>query len=249
MSTETVLIQMGCDPESAQALENACIKFNIWGTAHKAHFIGQVYVETGGFKATRESMNYSVDGLMKTFGRHRISAADCQKFGRIDKFVGGKKVGILRYADQQSIANTLYGGEWGLKNLGNKVWGDGWKYRGGGDKQLTGLANFTGYSKDVLGTDLLVRSPELIEVQPYRSDAAGWFWKKNNLNAIVDKYDDPYDAIDDIAAVYEASAAVTKVVNGGANGLALRRQKTEEALVLFGHMRVPYTTPPLRPAD
>lgn len=80
----------------------------------------------------RENLNYSTDALISKFGRHRISEADARKYGRS----GG------RPANQEAIANAIYGGEWGRKNLGNTQSGDGWKYRGGGLPQVTGRANF-----------------------------------------------------------------------------------------------------------
>jgi putative chitinase len=72
---------------------------------------------------------------MKTFGRHRISAADAQKFGRS----AGKP------ADQTAIANLIYGGEWGRTNLGNTQAGDGARYIGRGFVQITGRANYAKY--------------------------------------------------------------------------------------------------------
>jgi putative chitinase len=100
---------------------------------HMAYVFATVYHEVGGkMQPIRESMNYSVNGLLKTFGRHRISTADGRKYGRS----GSRK------ADQVTIANIVYGGEWGRKNLGNTQPGDGWKYRGGGLPQDTGRRNY-----------------------------------------------------------------------------------------------------------
>jgi putative chitinase len=100
---------------------------------HLAYILATPYHETGGkMQPVRENLNYSVHGLLKTFGRHRISEADAKRFGRS----GSRK------ADQVAIANTVYGGDWGLKNLGNTQIGDGWKYRGGGLPQTTGRRNY-----------------------------------------------------------------------------------------------------------
>jgi predicted chitinase len=55
--------------------------------------------------------------------------------------------------------NLVYGGAWGLKNLGNRAPGDGYKYRGRGGNQLTGLANYVRYGTK-LGVDL-VNNPDL----------------------------------------------------------------------------------------
>ncbi|WBT04789.1 hypothetical protein PFY01_08540 [Brevundimonas vesicularis] len=91
-----------------------------------AHWLGQMFVESAGFTTREENLNYSVDGLLRMFGRHRISEADARKFGRAPG----------RPAHQNAIANIIYGGEWGRKNLGNTEPGDGWRFRGGGEKQL-----------------------------------------------------------------------------------------------------------------
>lgn len=100
---------------------------------HLAYILATPYLETGGkMQPIRENLNYSVDGLLKTFGRHRISEADARRYGR----AGG------RPANQEAIANIIYGGEWGRVNLGNTQPGDGWRFRGGGLAQITGRANY-----------------------------------------------------------------------------------------------------------
>lgn len=100
---------------------------------HLAYILATPYLETGGkMQPIRENLNYSVDGLLKTFGRHRISEADARRYGR----AGG------RPANQEAIANIIYGGEWGRENLGNTQPGDGWRFRGGGLAQITGRANY-----------------------------------------------------------------------------------------------------------
>lgn len=101
-----------------------------------AYIMATPHLETGArFTPISESLNYSVDGLLKTFGRHRISAADAARFGRRD-------TAPKRAANQEAIANLIYGGEWGKANLGNTMPGDGWTYRGRGLSQITGRANY-----------------------------------------------------------------------------------------------------------
>lgn len=109
-------------------------------------WLGQMWVESAGFSTMVESLNYSVEGLRKTFGRHRISDAECERYGR--------KPG--RPADQKAIANIVYGGEWGRINLGNTQPNDGWDNRGSGFKQITGRRNTeaSGFSASELRTDV-----------------------------------------------------------------------------------------------
>lgn len=99
-----------------------------------AYILATAYHEVGGkMQPDTESLNYDVAGLLKTFSRERISSADAQKYGRT----------ATRAANQEAIANIVYGGDWGRKNLGNLKWGDGWRYRGRGLPQTTGLSNYT----------------------------------------------------------------------------------------------------------
>jgi putative chitinase len=151
-----------------------------------AHFLTQIATETGGLTVLEESLNYSVDGLLKTFSRKRITKAQALALGR--------KPG--RAADQEAIANILYGGAWGAANLGNTEPGDGWRYRGGGLMQTTGRANYRRAGFEA--------NPEALRTPAGGLKAALTFWSNNDLNRIADR--------DDIVAL-------RKAVNGGANGL------------------------------
>lgn len=169
-----------------------------------AHALAQQSVETGGFAKMVESLNYSCEGLRATFSSKRISDADCQRLGR--------KAG--QAANQEGIANLVYGGAWGKQNLGNDQPGDGWKFRGRGAKQTTGRFNY-GEVMKVTGIDV-ISNPDLLADPDAGMQAACIFWQKKNCNAFADK--------DDIVGL-------TKAVNGGTNGLedrkkALARAKT-----------------------
>lgn len=165
-----------------------------------AHALAQQSVETGGFSKMVESLNYSVDGLGKTFGKHRISDADRQRLGR--------KPGApaLSPAVQEQIANIVYGGSFGLTQLGNNQPGDGWRFRGRGAKQTTGRANY-GSVKTVTGIDV-IGNPDLLADPDMGMNAACIFWKAKNCNKFADK--------DDIVGL-------TMAINGGTNGLLERR--------------------------
>ncbi|MEN9928309.1 MAG: hypothetical protein RLZZ231_230, partial [Bacteroidota bacterium] len=114
-----------------------------------AHFLAQIHEETGGFVKLSENLNYSPAGLMKTFGTNQISPAQANQYGRM----------VNRKANQEAIANIVYGGEWGKKNLGNTQVGDGWRFRGRGLIQITGRANYQAY-KNYSGFDV-VSNPDL----------------------------------------------------------------------------------------
>lgn len=174
--------------------------FGIDRALRVAHALAQQSVETGGFAKLVESMNYSQKGLRATFNSSRISDADCQRLGRRDN------EDVVPLDRQEAIANILYGGKFGQKNLGNRNDGDGWRYRGRGAKQTTGLHNYAEVAS-LTGVDVVV-NPVALEDPDLGVRAAGIFWRTRNCN-------DPADR-DDITAL-------TKAINGGANGLPERK--------------------------
>lgn len=173
-------------------------------------FLATCHVETGGFKQSVENLNYAADALIKMFGRHRISIEDAKKFGRIDADVRKRTGWNLpdQPAHQNAIANILYGGEWGRKNLGNTEPGDGWRFRGRGGHMTTGRANYTRLSKAWLGDLSLLSNPERVESPDGWVASAIVFWVQNGLNEVADK-----QGID----------GVTRVTNGGYIGIQDRR--------------------------
>lgn len=62
-------------------------------------------------------------------------------------------------ANDEAFFNRVYGGEFGRRNLGNTEPGDGYRYRGRGDFQLTGRGNYVRMGAK-LGVDL-VGNPDL----------------------------------------------------------------------------------------
>lgn len=109
----------------------------------------------------------------------------------------------------------------GRADLGNTQRGDGRRYKGRGLIQLSGRFNYTAYSLAKYGDDRAVRNPEMVARLPDAALAAGWYWRVKALNAIADR--------DDVRAV-------TRVINGGYNGLDDRIECTERAKRLFAEM-------------
>jgi len=60
------------DEVIAQIAETAK-KFNITNNLRLAHFLAQCAHESGAFKFVSENLNYSADGLKKTFGKYRCT--------------------------------------------------------------------------------------------------------------------------------------------------------------------------------
>lgn len=192
------LIAPNCDALVwAPALAAAAAEFEINTSLRAAHWLAQVAHESAGLTRLAENLNYAPAGLIATFGLKRISQADADRFGRTQAHT----------ADQMGIANTVYGGAWGLKNLGNDPErGDGYAYRGRGPLQTTGRANYrkTGAR---LGIDLEASPGRLVE-PAIGARAAGAFWLDHGLNALADT--------DDLEAI-------TRKINGGLLGLDRRR--------------------------
>ena len=93
----------------------------------------------------------------------------------------------------------------GRADLGNTVKGDGQRFKGRGLIQITGRANYAAYGKD-RGADYLSDGRrELLATDPATAvDCSVWFWKKAKCNVAADK-----DNVE----------KVTRIVNGGLNGI------------------------------
>lgn len=157
-----------CEP-----LKAACRQWGINTVREVASFLGNIGVESRDLQSLSENLNYSVEGLLKTFGRHRISVADAQRLGRSK----------THPADQVAIANTLYGGEWGRKNLGNTQPNDGWTFRGCGPIQLTGRRNAEAFAAAMR---MRVEDvPTYIRTRLGGCMAAGWFWKTHDMDEVA----------------------------------------------------------------
>jgi putative chitinase len=187
--------------ELGQAADRFLPAAGINSALRLAHVIAQQSVETAGFSKMVEGFNYTAEGLRKTFGAHRISDADCKRLGRKKKSDPPVSPEV-----QAEIANILYGGDWGKKNLGNVAPGHGYKYRGRGAKQTTGLTNYAEVA-ELTNIDV-VNFPDRLAEPMLGMEAAAIFWRTRGCNILADS--------DDIKAL-------TKAINGGANGLPERR--------------------------
>lgn len=129
-----------------------------------AHFLVQCDHESGGFKRTIENLNYSSEGLLKTFPKYFNQAQS------------------LEYArNPERIANRIYANRMGN---GDEASGDGWKHRGVGYLQSTGKDNHKEFS-DFIGEDC-VANPGLIATK-YPLVSAGFFFTKNHIWEVCDR--------------------------------------------------------------
>ena len=110
----------------------------------------------------------------------------------------------------KSIADFVYGGR-----LGNAK-DEGYKYRGRGIIQLTGKNNYKYYG-DKLNIDL-VNSPDLAKEPDAAIEIALLFWKEKGCGLLARKGD---------------VKGVTKLINGGYNGLDDRQKRFDSILKIL----------------
>jgi len=101
----------------------------------------------------------------------------------------------------------------GRKDLGNTQTGDGKRYMGRGLIQITGRDNYQ-QASHALGIDF-VDAPYLLEQPGIAALSAAWFWDAHHLNELADTGDMRH---------------ITRVINGGYNGLEERMKIYAEAL-------------------
>lgn len=120
----------------------------------------------------------------------------------------------IAYANQPAkIASRVYADRMGN---GSEASGDGWNYCGRGLIQITGKSNYTKFAESV--------GMSLSDAVTYMGTTAGalesacWYWSNNKINQLADTGN---------------TAAVTKVINGGNNGLPEREKKYQLALTIL----------------
>jgi putative chitinase len=180
-------------------------KYNITTPLRIAGFMAQCAHESQDFRALEENLNYSAETLLKVFPRY---------------FGAGKEDAAAYARNPEKIANYVYMDANRSKQgaLGNTQPGDGWKFRGGGIKQLTGRNNYA-----VFGKDLGMTADEVaayVRTKKGALESACWFWKKNSLEKFADA--------DDIVGM-------TKKINGGTIGLEDRQKRYVNAKKVVGN--------------
>lgn len=161
------------------------------GDQDLTYFLPNILHESMLLERMEENLNYTPEGLVATFGAARISPEQAQSVGRIP----GKQA-----ANQKAIANTVYGGEWGRKHLGNILPDDGWKYRGRSPIQITGADNYRRVG-DLVGQNL-EGLPELLAQPRFALEACVAWWEDRIPDSLLGE-----------------GTAIRKRVNGGTLGL------------------------------
>ena len=148
-------------------IPETAIKFNITNNLRLSHFLAQCSHESGGFKAVKENLNYSADGLKKIFPKY---------------FPGNLSESYAR--NPEKIASLVYGNRMGN---GNELTKEGYLFCGRGYIQLTGKDNYSKFDKTV--DDDIMKNPELVATK-YPLASAAFFFDSNKLWSICDKGSD-----------------------------------------------------------
>ena len=157
---------LGIEHKWLGPLEETFAKYDISTPKRQACFIGQCSHESGNFKTLQENLNYSAEGLMKTWPSRFPTKEVADQYAR----------------QPAKIAGKVYNGR-----LGNANEEEASKFLGRGLIQLTGKENYE-HCGSSLGVDLL-SNPNLLSDPKYAALSAGWFWGKRGLNSLADASD------------------------------------------------------------
>jgi putative chitinase len=160
------LDKLGIDHKWLAPLEETFAKYDISTPVRQACFIGQCAHESGNFKTLQENLNYSAEGLMKTWPSRFPTKEMADQYAR----------------QPAKIAGKVYNGR-----LGNTSEEEAAQYLGRGLIQLTGKENYANCGT-ALGIDF-VGNPTLLIEPKYAALSAGWFFNKKGLNSLADASD------------------------------------------------------------
>ncbi len=170
--TEEKLGQILRGNKEIHAWYDACVEmfphYEITTLKRVSYFLAQCGHESNNFITLEENLNYSVQGLMRTFKKYFT-----------DETIAAQ------YAKQpEKIANRVYANRMGN---GDEKSGDGWNFHGRGLIQLTGKINYSNYARDT-GQSLEDAVDHLNH--PHGAlESACWFWHTRGLNRFCDSDD------------------------------------------------------------
>lgn len=158
------------------------------------HFLAQVEHESMAFTAGRENLNYSADGLLKTF----------EDYFNVDT--------ARKYANKpDAIANRVYANRMGN---GDEKSGDGYRNRGVGGLQVTGEENINEYL-DSIGLPHSTSRDELTSGNHFFAISAFYF-KKNGVDKLCKDFS--YQSILDVSRKINLGSEKKKRMPNGLDG-------------------------------
>lgn len=190
----------------------------------RTHFFAQILEETGENLIIEEDFSYRVSALTGLFGYFRSRPNEAKEHGFVIRQGRIKENGLpMEQSDFEAIANGAYGARNELGNRGH-LSGDGWRYRGRGLKQLTGLYNYKIFTDWHDENKLLwpsdnvsfVEDPNLLLNIKYAARSAASFWLSNKIYGVADKGSAP-----------EVVDLVTDIVNRGTGSRLGRKENFE----------------------
>lgn len=148
-------------------LNEACDRFDISTPLRIAAFLSQIGHESGRLTRVEENLNYSANGLVRTFPDY-FTQVTAKEFA---------------YKPMR-IANKVYAGKGGN---GSEESGDGWKYRGRGLIQITLKNNYvTRGRRLVKDPEYFVKQPDLLIEPDWAVRSACDYWDEHHLNVYAD---------------------------------------------------------------
>jgi len=153
----------------ATALEKARVASSVNTPRRLCCFMGQVFVETGGFTSMEENLRYRDPARLDAVFR-AVRGIDDAK--------------ALIAQGPEAIGNRVYADRLGN---GNEASGDGFRYRGSGYKQLTGRTNYATVGA-IIRMDL-EGNPELAREPMTAAQVAFAFWDVNGCSPLADAGD------------------------------------------------------------
>ena len=147
-------------------LNEGMARFEINTPARIAAFVAQLAHESGDFLRVEENLNYSAQGLRKTWPARFPTDAFAQTYHR----------------NPQQIANYVYAGRFGN---GDEASGDGWRFRGRGLIQTTFRDNYAAYAKAISDPGIVTDPARLTQPRDAVMSAC-WFWSSKGLNKLAD---------------------------------------------------------------
>lgn len=151
-----------------EPLNEAFDRFEINTPLRQAAFIAQCGHESTRFTRVEENLNYSANGLVRTFPSH-FTPESSKEFA---------------YKPMR-IANRVYANKGGNADEAS---GDGWRFRGRGLIQVTLKRNYINRGKRLVdNTQYFVESPDLLLEPEWAVRTACDYWDENGLNAYADR--------------------------------------------------------------
>ncbi|WP_322072169.1 hypothetical protein [Paraburkholderia bannensis] len=191
------------------ALNRMNQKYSFSGSLRKAHFLGQVFKETGALRSTVE--NGDAEYFRKMYENYTASDA-AYDFDHKHEWI--KRLGFLKNRDRATYIAQRPGEVHSKAVAGGNIQpGDGLRFCGRGLIHLTWRIGYYGYGKYRAKDYTTDPNSTIIQSDAEAAaDSAGYFWVKTRIN----KKADHGSSNDDVKACFG--------LVGGADGLAARQQ-------------------------